>query len=447
MPADAPGALALLEALLCAARQAGAEAADALLLDQQALSARQRLGRLEEVTRAESTELGLRVFVGRSAAIVSTSKREPKGFAALAERAVAMARAVPDDPFAGLAAQESAGPFAELDLDDPDEPDAAALALRAAAAEDAARAVAGVTNTEDAEAGWSRTTTVLATSTGFTGASTRSSSSTSVTALAGTGTGMQRDYEYSVATHAADLMAPEEIGRRAGTQAVARLGARRLASARMPVVFAPRVAGTLVGHFAAAANGAAVARGTSFLKERMGTAVFAGGIAIHDDPLRRRGLRSRPFDGEGVASRALALVVDGRLASWFLDSRSARQLGLASTGHAARGVSAPPAPAPTNLWLAAGALAPDALIADIAEGFYVTELIGMGVNPVTGDYSRGAAGFAIRAGALAEPVAGVTIAGNLLDMFALLAPGGDLEFRRGTDAPTVRIEAMTVAGA
>jgi PmbA protein len=439
--------VALLDALLVAASRAGADAADAVLIDQRQLSVRQRLGKLEEVSRAESTELGLRVFIGRSAAIVSTSDRDEKGFAVLAERAIAMARAVPPDPFAGLAEAESPGPFASLDLDDFSEPSPSALAARAAAAEDAARAVAGVTNTEEAEASWSRTSLVLVTTGGFAGQTTRTSHTHYVTALAGQGTDMQRDYEYSSATHAADLIAPDIVGRRAGERAVARLNPVRLPSSRLPVVYDPRVAGSLVTHLASAINGASVARGTSFLKDRMGERLFAPGVAIHDDPLRPRGLRSRPFDGEGVAGRALALVEDGTLRSWILDCRSARQLGLASTGHASRGVSSPPSPSPSNLWLAAGSAGPAALMADIAEGFYVTELIGMGVNQVTGDYSRGAAGFAIRNGQLAEAVAGITIAGNLVEMFKGLTPANDLEFRRGTDAPTVRIDAMTIAGA
>lgn len=442
-----PEYISMLDALLVAASRAGADAADALLVEQQQLSVRQRLGRLEEVTRAENFEIGLRVFVGQAQAIVSTSDRAAAGFTALAERAVAMARVVPPDPHAGLAETERAAPFPDLALEDFAEPAPEALAARAAAAEEAARAIAGVTNTEDAEASWSRTRTALATTGGFAGSHVRTSHAHYVTALAGQGTAMQRDYDYSSAVHASDLVDPARIGRNAGERAVARLNPARLPSGRMPVVYDPRVAGSLLGHFASAVNGAAVARGTSFLKERMGQRLFAPAVAIHDDPLRPRGLRSRPFDAEGVAGSRRALVEGGVLQGWILDSRSARQLGLASTGHASRGVSGPPSPSPSNLWLAAGPLDPAALMADIGLGFYVTELIGMGVNPVTGDYSRGAAGFAIREGRLAEPVAGITIAGNLVEMFAQLAAASDLEFRRGTDAPTVRIEAMTIAGA
>jgi len=245
----------------------------------------------------------------------------------------------------------------------------------------------------------------------------------------------------------ADLDDPAAIGRSAGERAIARLNPTRPSTARLPVVFDPRVAGSLLGHLAGAINGAAIARGTSFLKGRMGERIFAAGIEIRDDPRRVRGARSRVFDGEGTPTAARALIEDGVLTTWLLDSRSARQLGLVSTGHASRGTGGPPSPAPTNLYLAAGAQSPAQLMADIKLGLYVTEMIGMGVNGITGDYSRGAAGFMIRDGALAEPVAEITVAGNLLDMFAHLTPASDLHFRRGTDSPTVRIEGMTMAGA
>jgi PmbA protein len=258
---------------------------------------------------------------------------------------------------------------------------------------------------------------------------------------------MQRDYEYSAAVHGADLADPAGLGRAAAERAVSRLDPRRPATAKLPVVYHPRVAGSLLGHFAGAINGAAIARGTSFLKDAMGQAIFAPGISIIDDPLRRRGLRSRSFDGEGQTVSRRALIEDGRLTTWLLDSRSAAQLGLATTGHAARGTSGPPSPAPSNLYMQPGALSPEALIADIGLGLYVIELIGMGVNGITGDYSRGAAGFMIRDGQLAEPVAELTVAGNLREMFLHLTPANDLEFRRGTDAPTLRIEGMTMAGA
>jgi PmbA protein len=247
--------------------------------------------------------------------------------------------------------------------------------------------------------------------------------------------------------HFADLDDPAKIGRSAGERAIARLNPVRAKTARLPVVFDPRVSGSLVSHFSGAINGASIARGTSFLKEKLGQRIFAPGIFIHDDPRRVRGGRSGTFDGEGVPTRARALVDDGVLTTWLLDSRSAKQLGMASTGHASRGTGGPPSPSATNLYLAAGHVSPTELMADIAEGLYVTEMIGMGVNGMTGDYSRGAAGFMIRGGALAEPVAEITIAGNLLDMFAHMVPANDLVFRRGTDAPTVRVDGMTLAGA
>jgi PmbA protein len=360
---------------------------------------------------------------------------------------VAVARVVPEDPYGGLAEREAppadAGP---LDLDDPAEPDAAALLARAAAAEEAALAVPGVTNSEGAEAGFGRTEVVLVTSQGFAGRYVRSSHSLSATALAGSGTAMQRDYDYSTAVHLADLDDAAEIGHSAGERAVLRMNPTRPRTARVPVVFDPRVASSLVGHFASAINGASVARGTTFLKDRMGERVFGPGITIHDDPRRRRGLRSRPFDAEGIAGRKQNLVEDGVLKTWVLDCATARELGMTSTGHASRGVSSTPSPGATNLHLEPGTQSPEQLIADIADGFYVNDMIGMGVNLVTGDYSRGAAGFWIENGKITYPVSEVTIAGHLTDIFRSLTPANDLTFRYGTNAPTLRVEGLTVAG-
>jgi PmbA protein len=268
-----------------------------------------------------------------------------------------------------------------------------------------------------------------------------------VTALAGAGTGMQRDYDYSSAVYLSDLEDPAGLGHTAGEKAVARLNPTRPKTAKLPVVFDPRVASSLLGHFTSAINGASVARGTTFLRDKLGQRVFAPGIDIVDDPRRVRGLRSRPFDGEGVPTSQRLLVEDGVLTTWLLDTRSARQLGLTTTGHAQRGTGGPPSPGTSNLYLRPGALTPAELMSDIKEGVYITELIGMGVNGITGDYSRGAAGFMIRDGALAEPVAEITIAGTLPEIFAHMVPANDLRFRRGTDAPTIRVEGLTVAGA
>jgi PmbA protein len=287
---------------------------------------------------------------------------------------------------------------------------------------------------------------VLVTSHGFRSAYLNSGQSVSMTAIVGEGTAMERDYDYSSALHGADLESPEKVGRTAGERTVERLNPRKVDTKRVPVVFDRRVAGSLVSHLASAINGAAVARKTSFLKDMLGERLFKPGIRVLDDPRRLRGLRSRPFDAEGVATRRLAVVEDGVLVSWFLDSATARELGLATTGHAQRGVSSTPAPGPSNLHLSAGTDTPETLMADIAEGLYVTDLIGMGVNPVTGDYSRGASGFWIENGKRSYPVSEVTIAGNLIDMFQALSPANDLEFRFGTNAPTLRVEGLTVAG-
>ncbi len=444
---DANGDFDLLDGLVAGALRAGADAADAAHVESRSLSAARRLGKPEALERAESRDLGLRVLVGRRQAVVSSTDLSPEALDELVERAVAMARVAPEDPFAGLAEPgETARRIPEIDMFDPSEPSPERLADRAAAAEDAALAVAGVTNSEGGEAAWSANRVALLASNGFRGAYRRSSHSVSAVALAGEGQGMERDYEYSTATHEADLEDAAAIGREAGERAARRLGPRRPASAAVPVVYGPRVSGGLVGHLAAALNGASVARGVSFLKDRMDTALFAPGIAVTDDPLRPRGRRSRPFDAEGIATARRALVEDGHVRSWLLDLATARQLGLATLGHAARAPGGVPSPAASNLCLAAGTVSPAELMSDIKSGLYITELMGASVNMATGDYSRGAGGFWIENGEIAWPVSDITVAGNLLDMYARLVPADDLEFRRGIDAPTVRIDGMTVAG-
>jgi PmbA protein len=439
--------LSLVSDLIRQARTAGADAADAVLVNGTSLSVASRQGKIEHLERSEGRDLGLRVFMGKRAAIVSSSSLDPAGFPALVERAVAMAKVVPEDKFAGFAETWAPPDPTDLDMVDPFEPTPEVLAARAAAAEEAAFSVHGVTNSEGAEAGYGRNEIVLVTSAGFAGRRVGTNHSISATALAGIGTDMQRDYDYHSAVYYSDLDDPTKIGRSAGERAISRLNPVRPKTARLPVIYDPRVAGGLLGHLTGAINGANVARGTSFLKDKLGQRVFAAGIDILDDPRRVRGLRSRTFDGEGTPTRAQALIKDGILTTWLLESRSARQLGMAPTGHASRGTSGPPSASASNLYLAPGKLSPSELMADIKEGIYITEMIGMGVNGVTGDYSRGAAGFMIRDGALAEPVAEVTVAGNLLEMFAAMVPASDLVFRRGTDSPTVRIDGMTMAGA
>lgn len=439
---------AILATLLAGAKQAGADAADALYVEGVSSSVSYRLGKLEDVERAESYDLGLRVFIGQKIAFVSSSDFSADALAALPGRAVTMAKLAPEDRYAGLApADRLAKSVPELDLEDAAEPSAETLIERARSVEGAALAVKGVTNSEGGGASFSRSAIALATSTGFYGRYAGTSHGIGVAVLAGEGTGMERDYDHASARHAADLRDAEDIGRTAGEKTVRRLNPRSMKSQTVPVVFHPDEAAGLLGHLSGAISGVAIARGVSFLKDRLGQAIFAPGINIIDDPHRMRGLRSKPFDGEGVANQRRALIENGVLTSWLLDCASARQLGLQTTGHAARGTGGPPSPSSTNLYLEAGKLSAKELIADIKQGFYVTELMGMGVNGVTGDYSRGAAGFWIENGEIAFPVSEVTIAGNLKDMFASLTPASDLEFRHGTNAPTVRIEGMTLAGA
>jgi PmbA protein len=440
--------LNMLSDLLAHAKRAGADAADTILFASTSVSVERRLGQMENLERSEARDLGLRVFVGQRSAMVSASNVDPAGFAALAARAVAMAKVVPEDPFSALC-DKMAPPEdpAALDLVDAQEPTIAALIARAQTAEDAALAVQGVTNSEGGNAGYGRTDITLATSAGFAGQFARTHHSVSASVLAGTGTGMQRDYDYHGTVHLSDLDDPALIGRRAGDRAVARMNPTRPKTARMPVVYDPRVSGSLVSHLSGAINGGSIARGTSFLKDKLGQRLFPAGIDIFDDPRRVRGGRSWTFDGEGVPTSRRALVRDGVLQTWILDSRSARQLGLQTTGNASRGTGSPPGPSATNLYMAPGKISAADMIGGIKEGLYITEMIGNSLNGLTGDYSRGAAGFMIRDGALAEPVAEITVAGNLLDMFLHLTPADDLVFRRGTDAPTIMIEGLTLAGA
>lgn len=433
--------------IVARATAAGADAADAVFAADTALDVSVRLGALEDVGRSESAELGLRVFVGQRSASVSTSDLSTDAVATLVERAVAMAREAPEDRWAGLAPADrllhGAPPL--LDLDDPEEPAPADLKAVALLAEEAARAVPGVTNSEGAGASASRSVWALATSTGFAGGYAVTGYGLSASVLAGSGGGMQRDYAHHSARHRRHLDAPEAIGRQAGERAVARLDPAKPASGPMPVVFDPRVGNSLLGHLVGAIGGQAITRKTSFLLDALGTKVFADGICVRDDPHRPHGLRSRPFDGEGLPVSPTLIVDDGALETWLLDSASARQLGAEPTGHASRGVGGNPGVSTTNLYMEAGRVPVETLIGDIARGVFVTELIGQGVNGVTGDYSRGAAGFLIEDGAIAGPIAEFTVAGNLKDMYRALTPANDLTFRYGTNVPTLRVDGMTVA--
>ncbi|HWK46470.1 MAG TPA: metallopeptidase TldD-related protein [Stellaceae bacterium] len=440
-------ALDLLSDLIARARKAGADAADGVLVEGISISHAQRLGQIEKLERSEGYDLGLRVLIGRKQAIVSSNDRSPAALTGLVERALDMARAVPEDPYCGLAdPADIAREFPTLDSEDPVEPTAEVLIERARIAEEAARAVPGVTNSEGAEAGWGSSRVAIVASNGFAGNYGGSGHSVSVSVLAGTGTGMERDYDFSSAVYAEDLEPSELLGRQAGEKAVRRLNSRKVATCRVPVVYDPRVSSGLVRHLLGAISGPSITRKTSFLKEKLGQRIFPAAIRIIDDPHRRRGLRSKPFDGEGIANRRQALIEDGVLTTWLLDLASARQLGLRSTGHASRGTSSPPSPSPTNVYLEAGAVTPAELIADIKEGLYVTELMGQGINGVTGDYSRGASGFWIENGVITYPVSEITIAGNLNQMFAELSAANDLVFKSGVDAPTLRVDGMTIAG-
>jgi PmbA protein len=447
MPALPDDPAAILEDLLARAKAKGADAADALLVEGTSSSLSCRLGEPEDLERSEGFDLGLRVLIGKRQAVVSSSDFSAPTLDELLERAVAMARAVPEDAWCGLADPDQlATVIPDLDEYDPAEPTAEQMIDMARACEDAARAVDGVTNSEGAGMSFGKSTVYLAATNGFSGTRRGSRFSISVSVVAGEGTKMERDYDYSSAVWLSDLDDPAAVGTKAGENTIRRLNPRKAESAQLPIVYDPRVASSLIGHFTGAINGQSVARGTTFLAGRMGEKIFADGITIVDDPLRNRGLRSKPFDAEGVQTKTRNLIDDGRLTTWILDLATSRQLGLATTGHASRGTGGPPSPSATNVHLAAGKVSKKDLIGAIDNGFYVTELIGMGVSNVTGDYSRGAGGFWIENGEIAYPVNEITIAGNLKDMFLNMTAADDLEFKRATNAPTVRVDGMTIAG-
>ncbi|MEK7343015.1 MAG: TldD/PmbA family protein [Pseudomonadota bacterium] len=434
--------------LVSAARKAGADAADAIYACNASTNVSVRLGALEDVERSEGEEIGLRVFVGQRSASISASDMNPATLGTLVDRCIAMAREAPEDPYAGLAPEDrllTRRPPA-LDLADEAEPEPAALRERALIAEEAARSVPGITNSEGGGASHGRSQVALATSHGFAGSYAGTTHSSWASVLAGSGAQMQRDHASHSVRHLEDLDDPEAIGVRAGQRAVARLNPVKVESGVMPVIFDPRIGSSLLGHLVSGIVGPAIARRSSFLLDMLGEAIFETGVSILDDPLLPRGLRSRPFDGEGLAVERRALIDRGVLTGWLMDSASARQLGLEPTGHASRGGSGAPGASVTNVHMEPGAISPGDLMADVKRGVYVTELIGMGVNGVTGDYSRGAAGFLIENGAVAHAVSEITIAGNLKQMFKALVPANDLQFRYAMNVPTIRIDGMTVAG-
>ncbi|MDG1008041.1 MAG: metallopeptidase TldD-related protein [Alphaproteobacteria bacterium] len=439
--------LALAQQLIELTRAAGADAADVLVSDSASLSVSCRMGVLEDTERAESRDIGLRAMIGQKQAFVSGSAVDDTALQQLAQRAVDMAQATPEDRYCGFAPEDRlTTDIPALDIADDYEPDADKLLAMAIMCEDAARAIKGITNSEGAGAGWGRATTALVTSHGFQGAYTSTSFSASCAVIGGEGDAMERDYASHSARHLEDLDAPEHIGQRAGERTIERLNPRKIESTKTNVVYAPRVSASLLGHLSGAISGSAIARGTSFLRDQMGQQIMSAHITIEDDPLRPRGLRSAGFDGEGVATAKLTPIDKGVLQNWWLDSAAARQLELETNGRAARGIGGPPAPSATNLYMQAGTDSVDTMLKNIGTGLYVTELIGMGVNGVTGDYSRGASGFWIENGELAYPVSEVTIAGNLKEMFLNMTPADDLTFRHGVNAPTILVEGMALAG-
>ncbi|PZQ95506.1 MAG: modulator protein [Cereibacter sphaeroides] len=440
----------LTKALLKAARDAGAEAADALAVEGASIGIDLRAGRLEQAERSENTELGLRVLMGRRQACVSVSDTSQATIAAVAERAVAMAREAPEDPFVGLADPDQLArtwDLAALELEDPTEdPGAKALEEEARRAEAAALSLTGITQVE-ASAGFGRRRMHMAASNGFSGGYGRTSRSYSVVAFTGEGTGMERDWAAESRVFQRDLPEPDESGRLAAERALARLGARKPKTGAYPVLYDERVAASLIGHLVGAANGSAIARGSSWARDLLGKQVLPTGLSIIEDPLRPRIGASRPFDAEGLATRRRAIVQDGVLMGWTLDLATARKLGMESTASATRGPSAPPSPGTTNLDLTQGAVSREDLIREMGTGLLITSMIGSSINATTGDYSRGAAGFWVENGQITHAVNEITVAGNLREMLLRITPANDARAHLSTRVPSLLVEGLTLAGA
>lgn len=441
-------AQSILSAVLDRAKRAGADAADVVLYNAVSSGVSVRLGNLEDVERSEGLDLGVRLMVGQRQASVSTTDITRQSLGALIERCAAMAKAAPEDPFVGLAPKErlAAPPFPDLDLGDYAEPTTQVLKDRALACEQAAMAIKGVVNSSGAGASYGEGKKWFATSHGFFGESGGSSHSVSVSVIAQDENGMETDYDYDSKSHIADCRTPEIIGKRAGERTVERLSPRRVKSQTAPIIFDRRLSNSLLGHLSGAANGAAIARGVSFLKNKRGDRIFPAGMFVVDDPFIRRGAGSRPFDGEGVKADAFNIIEDGVLTQWFLNSAQARQLKLESNGRATRGPSGGPGSGPTNLFLRAGSRTQAALIKDAGTGLLITDMFGPQVNSNTGDYSVGCSGFWFENGERRYPVSEITIAGNLLEMYKSLVAADDLEFRGSTNAPSLFVGAMTIAG-
>ncbi len=440
----------LTHALLDAARKAGAESADAMALDGSSTSIDIRAGALEQAERSEAVEIGLRVLIGGRQACVSASDTSAATIAALAERAVAMAREAPEDPTAGLADPSQIAQhwdLAGLELADPaGEPSAAALEQDARAAEAGAMAAKGITQVQ-ASAGYSARQVYLAATNGFSGHYARTSRSVSAVAFTGTGTGMERDFAGEGRVFQADLPDAIGIGALAAERALARAGAVKPKTGHFPVLFDERIAASLIGHLLSAVNGTSIARGASWLLDALGTQVLPKGMSIIEDPLRPRISGSRPFDGEGLPTAKRMIVQDGVLMGWTLDLATGRKLGMASTANAARGTSSPPSPATSNIEVTPGVFSRDDLIAQMGTGLLVTSLIGSTINPTTGDYSRGASGFWVEGGQVKFPVNECTIAGNLKDMLRSMIAANDARAHLSTRVPSLLVESLTLAGA
>ncbi len=396
-----------------------------------------RLGTLENLERSESLNISVRVIIGKKLASISSNINSIANCRLLLDRVIDMAKVVPDDNYCGLPLiNEYATNTKELDILEKIKLSEKTLIEDAKKAEESSLSIKGINNSEGANRSWSKNKLTLFSSLGFHKNYSRTTNSLSVIAIAGEGVNMERDYEYTVATYSKDLMDSNIVGKNAAKMAVSRLNPRKVKSCKLDVLFSPRAGSSLLSTFAASINGNSIARGTSFLRKKMATDIFNSDVTVFNDPHILRGLRSKPFDAEGIKNSKIPLINKGNLCNWMLDSRSARQLNLTTQGNSS----------PTNLYMQNGKISKEEILSNIKKGLFVTEMMGMSFNPINGDYSRGASGFWIENGEITFPVSEITIAGNMLDMYKKLTPANDLEFKSGIDVPTLLIEDMTLAG-
>ena len=433
--------------LIKKSKKSGADSVDVVYIENTNIDVGCRLKKIEKLERSESNDIGLRFIKNKKQVIVSSNDLSKKNLEELIYKASKMVGAIPRDPYCSIAKKKDLiKKIPNLEIFDSKEPTIKSLKDKVIEAENAGLNVKGVTNSEGAEIGWNKSKIYLFNSNGLNVSYQSSSYDIYAVLIAGRGTLMEREYEFASSIFEKDLIKTSLVGKKAGELAVKKINPKKIKTSKIPVIFSPRVANSFLKHLSSAINGNSITRGTSFLKKKLNKKIFSSNINIIDNPLKKRGLQSKPFDGEGLETKKTQIIKNGELKTWFLDLATAHQLRLKSTAHASRNISSPPTPSPTNLYFEPSNISPKSLIGNIKKGVYLTELMGSSVNLTNGDYSRGGSGFWIDKGEITYPINGITIADNLNEMFKKIILANDLEFKHGLNSPTMLIEDMIVAG-